>query len=232
MLPSPLGEGTTADQQRSSCVARCELSDEASFQTVTGCWETAAPPTASAEKLWCDDGGTMVCALLDACLADSFPMADVTAAVPLRFYLASAPPAILATAPDDSCQPMPDLGSPPAAPPVSCAGDDITIQMVAITLMQRTARALPALSCATAALAPLLIEGMKAGPVQPAVDVQATPAGGAATICRRFYGPRVVLAGGQTGMTLIPIPTSAALFEGGAACPPPSPAADGGAADQ
>ena len=46
------------------------------------------------------------------------------------------------------------------------------------------------------------------------------------SVCRRFYGPRVVLAANQQAGSLVPVPTDNNLFLSGDPCP--DTAADGG----
>jgi hypothetical protein len=224
MLPSPLGSGDTPAAQQQSCIDRCKLSDQVSFQQVTGC-SFPEPPDASVEELWCGGGAVPVCALMDACLAGVFPTADVTAAAALEVHLVSTTTPEEARR-DDTCHRAPD---PATLAPATCTATDIAIDSVTVTLAQRTERTLASESCSIATVAPLRIEGLKAGPVQPSAEIELTVAGASTPICRRFYGTRVVLVGSVLGVTTIPIPASSALLSEGTPCANASAGADGGA---
>lgn len=229
ILPSPLGSGDDRNTQQANCRARCRLSDEVSFTTITRC-AVPLPPDASTEALWCGDG-TAVCAGLDACLASNFPMADVTAEAAVSVYLIAGTGAA-ANQPAATCEPSPDPSTFSAA--ISCSDDQLEIETISVTLVQRLPLLVNALDCAAASAAPILVEGLSAGPVQPSADVEAGVGIARTRLCRRFYGGRVILAGGSVGVTSIAIPTTADEFGAGAPCATQTsspPRADGGGLD-
>jgi hypothetical protein len=212
MLPSPLG------LDRDDCASRCAISDGVSFTTLTDCWRRAAPDAGTA-NLWCQaSDGPPVCAAFDACIESSYPGADVTGQSSLRVAFVPTPPAnpavVARDANDGMCEVSPSISSPP---PTADACAALHIQSMTILVEERAETVVTTLPCSSSTLQDLVIPGLHPGALRPIVELLALPDSGSAQ-CRRFYGPRVVVAADHNASSAVPIPTTGDLFVAGAAC--------------
>jgi len=215
MLPSPLG----LDQ--ADCNSRCKLSDAVSFGALTDCWRRDAPD-AGAEALWCQSpAGAPVCAAFSACIEGSYPAADITGQATLRVAFVSTasdtPPSVVRAASNGACEA--DVAPPSTVPTANdCAA--LSIQSMTILVEERVEEAVTTLPCSGSTLQDLVIPALRPGALRPIIEIRAVPGSDATqpVECRRFYGPRVVVAANQSASSAVPIPTTVELFATGDAC--------------
>jgi hypothetical protein len=229
ILPSPLG------LDLDNCTSQCELSDTTSFNTLSRCAMGVSLGDASGADLWCGGGGdgggaSPACGTFSGCVANSYPDADVIGEASLGLSLVPTPPfdyaAVIRQASDMSCGPVPTPVREMLLTASQCT--KAGIESLTIFVEQSSVRQVASLTCSLSSPQQLVVPGLTPGLVRPIVDILA-PFGAQApgvTVCRRFYGPRVVLAANQQAGSLVPVPTDNDLFLGGDPCP--DSAADGG----